>query len=303
MYSLGDRVVHQARPDWGVGEIRGLIGASQVKVFFVNAGEKLLDLQTAKLTKVYGEEAAHPALDNPQPKKTTRSIKPKSNRNKKFPDLQAAVHYFVRLFPEGFYGADFLENERNYKLEMTQRVMEILNKETMSQLLEAGNYDEICSRALHLLRGSSLAFHQEKVSFNNALKENQNKKPFSDALFGLLYGAGEFEARFKAFSDCLEQIGADKWTVATYFPYFRYPNEHIFLKPMATLDAAAVCDFDLNYSPKLNWLTYLTFTKFAQQLFVDLEAKGLKPRDMIDVQSFIWCIYENSYKKVATKES
>lgn len=296
MYVKGDRVNHPLKLDWGIGQILEIISKSQVKVLFVNAGEKILDVNIAKLGKLSGAEAAHPLLDNPQPKTTPRARK--LNTNKRFNNLQEAILYFLHLFPEGFNDKGFLENERNYKLVANQLFLQSLNEQELSSLLEANNYEEICSRARQVMNKTNLVFPQEKITFRNGLEIDENKRLFSETLFNLLYGHGEYEHRFMAFADCLLLLGAAKWTVVTYFPYLRYPNEHIFLKPMATQRAADICNFELNYHPNVNWLTYASLINFSRQLLIDLEANRHKPRDMIDVQSFIWCIDQDSYAGV-----
>ncbi len=57
---------------------------------------------------------------------------------------------------------------------------------------------------------------------------------------------------------------------------------------MVTQDAADVCNFELNYRPELHWLTHRSVQRFAGVLRSEIAT--LNPRDMIDVQSFIWCI-------------
>ena len=59
-------------------------------------------------------------------------------------------------------------------------------------------------------------------------------------------------------------------------------------KPTITQHAAALCGFEINYRPEVNWLTYDLVLKFSQYLKDELV--DLRPRDMIDVQSFMWCI-------------
>ena len=46
--------------------------------------------------------------------------------------------------------------------------------------------------------------------------------------------------------------------------------------------------YEINYKPKLNWLTYHSILQFSEYLKEEL--KDLKPKDMIDIQSFIWLI-------------
>ena len=48
-------------------------------------------------------------------------------------------------------------------------------------------------------------------------------------------------------------------------------------------------------TPQLNWKTYERVLAFSMWLFDELTERGLEPRDMIDVQSFIWCIGPESY--------
>jgi hypothetical protein len=72
-----------------------------------------------------------------------------------------------------------------------------------------------------------------------------------------------------------------------------------------TKNSADICAFDIRYRPELNWVTYeavLRFSQFLKDALVDL-----KPRDMIDVQSFMWCIRPDetlkSFGKKKAKQS
>ena len=143
----------------------------------------------------------------------------------------------------------------------------------------------------------------EKMALTNGLKTDSSQKMFSEYLYLLLYGENELEERFKNFSQCLTEIDAGKWTIVTYFLFMTFPDIHMFLKPKVTVDAADVCGFELNYRPEINWLIYSSLLKFSHYLFTALEE--LKPRDMIDVQSFIWCvarIAQGEYKKQQQRE-
>jgi hypothetical protein len=57
----------------------------------------------------------------------------------------------------------------------------------------------------------------------------------------------EYRPRFEAFTDILEQIGANKWPVVTYYSFIAFPKEQMFLKPDVTKRAAEACNFELNY--------------------------------------------------------
>jgi hypothetical protein len=126
------------------------------------------------------------------------------------------------------------------------------------------------------------------MDLKDGLKVEGANRKFAISLNDLLYGADTFEQRFDRFADTLFQMGASKWTIATYFPFLAFPGEHMFMKPVVTQKAAEACDFELNYRSELNWLTYSSLLRFASSLR-DVVAK-LEPRDMIDLQSFIWVI-------------
>lgn len=64
----------------------------------------------------------------------------------------------------------------------------------------------------------------------------------------------------------------------------------MFLKPTVSQHAAKLVKAELNYRPELNWLTYKCLLGFAENLKSYLVDAGMAPRDMFDVQSFMWCI-------------
>lgn len=99
----------------------------------------------------------------------------------------------------------------------------------------------------------------------------------------------------------MSKIGAAKWPIATYFLYIRFPESQIFIKPVVTQNAANILNLEINYKPELNWLTYSQVLVLAERIRMELLKDGrsiLVPRDMIDVQSFIWIIAPGYAKDV-----
>jgi len=141
---------------------------------------------------------------------------------------------------------------------------------------------------LRISNATNLIFPNEKMALKDGLESSSNQQAFATALCNLLYGDDDLKPRFERYADILESIGAAKWTIATYFLFIVYPEEYVFLKPTVTQNAADVSGFAINYRPGLNWLTYASVLAFANYLKTELV--GLSPRDMIDVQSFMWCI-------------
>ncbi|WP_177420275.1 DUF3553 domain-containing protein [endosymbiont of Lamellibrachia barhami] len=284
-YKKGDRVKHPSKSDWGLGEVLENSNGQAVRIFFVNEGDKTLILEYVQPIKVVGEEAKNVLLDN-------RAITPKAGGIKHL-SLPAAVERFLGLFPLGFKDENYLKEERDYKLKAHELMQELLNKEDFQGLLSSGNYEQVCKRSLRVVNKTNLVFPNEKMALKDGLKPAEQQERFANDLYQLLYGNEEMEERFTNFSNTLQEMEAAKWTIISYFPFICHPDKHMFLKPMISQHAAAIIRFELNYQPKLNWLTYSCLLKFSQLLSDSI--KELEPRDMIDVQSFMWCIDPKSY--------
>ena len=79
----------------------------------------------------------------------------------------------------------------------------------------------------------------------------------------------------------------------TVFSFIAQPDVHIFLKPKVTRIAAEEYDFDFQYRSRPSWDTYASLLGFAEVVRRNLT--DLRPRDMIDLQSFIWVLGSDEY--------
>jgi hypothetical protein len=120
------------------------------------------------------------------------------------------------------------------------------------------------------------------------LKDTEAKEKFSKSLYGLLYGNESLQQRFEGWVAMLKSIGAAKWTTATYYLFVLFPDEYMFVKPTITQAIADMCAFDISYKPTVNWRTYRKVLELSN--YLKKEIKALNPKDMIDIQSFMWCI-------------
>ncbi len=279
-FAKGERVKHPALPEWGVGEVLKNLGDDKFLVFFVGIGEKTISLKHVSLLKVEGTEAEHPLLDN--------LISIIQDGDIKYKTPLESIVYFLSNYPNGFYGDKFNNEERTYKVKAGELFTELLNEKEFYTFLNNQDYDEISKRALKVVSATNLIFPNEKMALKDGLGSSQGKEIFSKALFVQLYGQDNMEDRFNGFIEALREINAAKWTTATYFLFLAYPDQYIFLKPEITKNAARVCRFEIHYKSELNWQTYERVLKLASYLRVEL--KELKPRDMIDIQSFMWTI-------------
>lgn len=286
-YRKGDRVRHPSMAAWGLGLVLEDSEGMLVRIFFVEAQEKTLSLTYVQPVVVTGAAAESIALDNLKVVNGAVGIRYKS--------LNASMDYFLQEFPGGFRGERFIHHERSHKEEIRDQVQKQLGREAMGTLLSAGNYREICDRALKMtgIRANAMIFKNEKMALRDGLASAPSAQRFAEELFNVLHETGDFDVRFNAFAACLQDIGAGKWTNATYFLFFMHPDRHMFVKPTITRNAADICAFYINYRPEINSLSYrcvMDFSTYLEKAIVSLE-----PRDMIDVQSFMWCIAPGTY--------
>ena len=276
----GTRVKHPARPEWGVGQVIEEGSSTSVRVFFEGAGLKVLLPSAVKLETITGTAAKSVVLDNLSPK----ALDP----NARYVSVAQAIQRFMELFPQGFYGKRYFAEERNYKDRARRMAQELLNPTRLREVIKESRHDEAYRDALRVVNATNLIFPNEKMALKDGVEAKAAQKKFVQRLYGVLETPQLGEEAFKAFANVLEEVGAAKWTIASYFTYLVYPEHHMFVKPSITQKAAELSAFDLNYKPELNWLTYARVLEFAHRLRNDLAE--LKPRDMIDVQSFMWCI-------------
>jgi hypothetical protein len=77
------------------------------------------------------------------------------------------------------------------------------------------------------------------------------------------------------------------------FGFLAKPTVHIFLKSLVTRTAAARYGFDFQYASRPTWDTYESALRFVRKVRRDV--RDLRPRDMIDLQSFIWVQGSDEY--------
>jgi hypothetical protein len=207
---------------------------------------------------------------------------------------------FLRHFPGGFHGEKYLDWERDYKWEAHERWEEALNKEEFRRLLRREEFGEAAARAVRVEQRTrhSMIFSFEKMALRDALKPAEGARAFAEGLYDFLHGPGGERKRFERWVETVaalprRQTRVLTWPVVTVFGFLAAPDRHIFLKPNVTREAARAYDFDFRYQSRPNWETYSSLLDFAAAVRRDLG--DLKPRDMIDIQSFIWVQGSDEY--------
>ena len=207
---------------------------------------------------------------------------------------------FLRFFPNGFYDEGYLSSERNYKWETHQRWEEALGRVEFRRLLAARAFDEICARAVRVEQRSlySMIFSFEKMALRDAVKSRDGAQAFAEGLYQFLHGSAAIERRFDRWVGVVaglprKQTRVLTWPLVTVWGFVAQPGVHMFLKPKVTRAAAQAYGFDFQYQSRPAWNTYAGLLDFAARVRRDL--RDLKPRDQIDIQSFIWVQGSDEY--------
>lgn len=207
---------------------------------------------------------------------------------------------FLRFFPEGFRDETYVDWERGYKWAAHEQWNALLDHATLRKLLREDGHAEIAARAVRIESRTNLLFSFEKMALRDAVKPPDGARSFATGLYDFLHGAGDVAARFRRWCEVVEglprkQTRVFTWPVVTVFGFVAQPDTHVFLKPNVTRTAAREYGFDFTYRSRPSWEAYASLLQLAETVRRDLS--DLKPRDMIDVQSFLWVQGSDEYEE------
>ena len=205
---------------------------------------------------------------------------------------------FLKFFPDGFQDETYIDWERDYKWEAHERWEELLPEPELRSLLESGEHSEAARRAVTIESRTNLLFSFEKMALRDAVKSRAGAKAFATGLYAFLHGKGTPEERFNSWIEVVGELPRRQtrvltWPVVTVFGFIAQPRDHIFLKPMVTKRAAEAYGFDFEYKSRPNWETYESLLRFGAAVRRDV--RDLRPKDMIDIQGFIWVQGSDEY--------
>lgn len=214
------------------------------------------------------------------------------------PSARRCRRKFLRFFPEGFADETYLEWERNYKWNAHLQWEEVLNRRAFRELLAEGQFGEIALRAVRIESRTNLLFSFEKMALRDAVKSASGAKTFTEGLYTFLHGGSSVESRFEQWIEAVgslprRQTRVLTWPLLTVFGFIAQPRTHIFLKPNVTRVAAREYGYEFYYKSGPSWETYASLLDFAGTIERDLS--DMRPRDMIDLQSFMWVQGSDEY--------
>ena len=207
---------------------------------------------------------------------------------------------FLRFYPGGFRDEDYLELERGYKWNAHRQWQEHLDARTLRALMRAGEHTEVAARAVRIESRTNLLFSFEKMALRDAVKSPVGARAFAEGLVDFLHGRGDPRDRFERWVEVVARLPRKQtrvltWPIVTVFGFLAEPTRHIFLKPNVTKIAAAEYGVDFPYRSRPTWETYESLLRLAALVRRDL--RDLRPRDLIDIQGFLWVQGSDEYEE------
>jgi len=207
---------------------------------------------------------------------------------------------FLRFFKNGFYDETYIDWERGYKWTAHTSWAAALGEHAYRKRLKDGDFAAIAADAVRLESRTNLLFSFEKMALRDAVKSPGGARLFAEGLFDYVYGPGDLESRFGRWVESVARLPRRQtrvltWPLITVFGFIGDPKTHMFLKPNVTRAAAREYDFPFEYASRPGWQTYQSLLDFAATVRRDL--RDLRPRDMIDLQSFIWVQGSDEYEE------
>ena len=207
---------------------------------------------------------------------------------------------FLRQVPGGFRDETYLDWERDYKVEAHGRWRECLGEGELSRLIGSGKFTEVAQRAVRVEQRTrhSMIFSFEKMALRDAVKTAPGAEVFARGLHDFLHGEGSPQQRFEAWVEAVASLPRRQtrvltWPMVTVWGFLAQPGAHIFVKPRVMRLATEAYGYPWPYRSRPNWETYASLLDLAAIVKRDLG--DLEPRDMIDIQSFLWVQGSDEY--------
>ena len=220
--------------------------------------------------------------------------------NPVYPDrlIARAKRKFLRTFPGGFRDETYIDWERSYKWHAHQTWQRDLSEASFRQRIKNRKFEETALLASAIESRTNLLFSFEKMALRDAIRSPAGAQTFTCGLLEFLHGEKEPEARFENWVATLDKLPRRQtrvltWPLATVFGFIAQPKEHFFFKPMVTREALRRCGIPFDYSSRPSWSVYKALLDGVWTIC--REIASMRPRDMIDMQSFLWVQGSDEY--------
>jgi hypothetical protein len=227
---------------------------------------------------------------------------PRRRRPAKLPEpnrlIARARRKFVRAFPGGFRDETYVVRERDYKWRAHLRWQEELSEASFRRLIANRQFEEAARLASSIESRTNLLFSFEKMALRDAIRSPAGAQTFACSLFDFLHGGEPPEIRFPSWIAALEALPRRQtrvltWPLTTVFGFIAQPRQHFFFEPNVTREALGRCGMPFDYASPPSWPVYKALLDAVRN--VRSEIASMRPRDMIDMQSFLWVQGSDEY--------
>jgi hypothetical protein len=196
---------------------------------------------------------------------------------------------FLRYFPGGFADPGYIAEEREYKDKAIAKIRAIVSLESAR---EAGPGH--CADAVRAFQATNLVFPVEKARIKEVLNGAHGVAFLKAAA---QFADGDAAGGLSGMIAAVRPTSQPSWPMLTYLPFMWRPDQHMFLKPAVTRDFADRVghSFGRDYEEGLKPGVYERLLDLASK--TQCEIADLAPRDLVDVQSFIWVV--GAYQEAA----
>jgi hypothetical protein len=286
----GTLVEHPKRPAWGPGKVVQITSSFLFVVFRDLPDREARRFRLSDSMLAVAASQSDPLLDNLPPlvQEGEKWVLPAPRMT-----LGMAVERFGARFPGGLSDPAYLESERDYKWSAHERWIKDLGNGQAETLLAQNRLEELTRRALGVIQRTNHLASYESMALRDGLSHEPSARRFFERLVALLSSKEIAASVWKPFAAAVGELPRAEgkarvltWPNVTILPFLAQPDRHMLLKPNTTKVAAETLGFDLKYEPTPNWPTYEALLRMGDVYRGLLQF--LAPRDMIDVQSFIW---------------
>jgi hypothetical protein len=204
----------------------------------------------------------------------------------------------LHAFSGGFRDATYIDWERDYKWRAHLRWLEQLSETGFRRLIADRQFEQVARLASSIESRTNLLFSFEKMALRDAVRSPASAQVFACALFEFLHGGKPLPIRFESWVAALDTLPRRQtrvltWPLATVFGFIAQPKQHFFFKPNVTREALRRCGIPFHYDSRPSWPVYKALLDAVRN--VRNEINSMHPRDMIDMQSFLWVQGSDEY--------
>ena len=211
--------------------------------------------------------------------------------------LRAAIRLFSWIYgAEPFESERYLEEERKYKLELKTEWQDTVTEDLLNTAIEGGNPLPYAAKVSKLLTKTNLLPWRYGVCIKG-FKTSEKARMFLEALRMLLFDREGSTAPLDAFTNRMQPLydatlkGGIKpasRSIPSLALWLSDPQHHFFIRSEVVKRAASILTGRVLEGQRqiMTSAYYGHVLEFTQTLRSDIAELG--PRDMIDVQGFLW---------------